>query len=79
MSEKMVSQHVSQKLSPYCHGELPEEESRRVAEHLIGCQRCRHEFEEIKPGVKFAELSLGRVVTVVSAAANHCAERCAGR
>src|SRR5436305_14638428 len=55
MSEKMFSQHVSQKLSPYCHGELPEEESRRVAEHLIGCQRCRREFEEIKLGVKFAE------------------------
>ena len=55
MSEKMFSQHVSQKLSPYCHGELPEEESRRVAEHLIGCQRCRHEFEEIKLGVKVAE------------------------
>jgi anti-sigma factor RsiW len=51
----MFSQHVSQKLSPYCHGELPDEESRRVAEHLIGCQRCRQEFEEIKLGVKFAE------------------------
>jgi len=51
----MFSQHVSQKLSPYCHGELSDEESRRVAEHLIGCQRCRQEFEEIKLGVKFAE------------------------
>jgi hypothetical protein len=51
----MFSQHVSQKLSPYCHGELPEAESRRVAEHLIGCQRCRHEFEEINLGVKLAE------------------------
>jgi cytoskeletal protein RodZ len=51
----MFSQHVSQKLSLYCHGELPDEESRRVAEHLIGCQRCRQEFEEIKLGVKFAE------------------------
>src|SRR5690349_19871942 len=51
----MFSLHVSQKLSPYCHGELPEEESRRVAEHLIGCQRCRREFEEIKLGVKLAE------------------------
>lgn len=51
----MFSQHVSQKLSPYCHGELPEEESRQVAEHLIGCQRCRREFEEIKLGIKLAE------------------------
>lgn len=55
MSKKMFSQHVSQKLSPYCHGELADEESRRVAEHLIGCQHCRQEFEEIKLGVKFAE------------------------
>jgi hypothetical protein len=50
----MRSSHVSQKLSAYCHGELLEEESRAVAEHLIGCQRCRREFEEIKLGVKFA-------------------------
>ncbi len=51
----MFSQHVGKNLSAYCHGELRDEESRRVAEHLIGCQRCRHEFEEIKLGVKFAE------------------------
>lgn len=51
---KMRSSHVSRDLSAYCHGELPEEESRRVAEHLIGCQRCRREFEEIKLAVEFA-------------------------
>src|ERR1044071_2996225 len=51
----MFSQHVGKNLSAYCHGELSDEESRRVAEHLIGCQRCRREFEEIKLGVKFAE------------------------
>ncbi|MDT5062196.1 MAG: hypothetical protein QOH63_2655 [Acidobacteriota bacterium] len=51
----MFSQHVSRKLSAYCHGELLDEESRSVAEHLIGCQRCRREFEEIKLGVKLAE------------------------
>lgn len=51
----MFSQHVGKNLSAYCHGELPDEESRRVAEHLIGCPRCRREFEEIKLGVKFAE------------------------
>jgi len=51
----MLSQHVRGNLSAYCHGELPEEESRRVAEHLIGCQRCRREYEEIKLGVKLAE------------------------
>lgn len=51
----MFSQHVGRNLSAYCHGELSEEEARRVAEHLIGCQRCRRKFEEIKLGVKLAE------------------------
>lgn len=51
----MFSQHVDENLSAYCHGELSDEESRRVAEHLIGCKACRREFEEIKLGVKFAE------------------------
>lgn len=51
----MFSQHVSVNLSAYCHGELSDEESRRVAEHLISCQRCRREFEEVKLGVKLAQ------------------------
>ncbi|MDX6695686.1 MAG: hypothetical protein QOF02_3289 [Blastocatellia bacterium] len=51
----MFSQHINKQLSAYCHGELDEAEARRVAEHLIGCQRCRRDFEEIKLGVRFAE------------------------
>src|SRR5258708_37094712 len=51
----MLSKHVNKELSAYCHGELSAEEARRVAEHLIGCSRCRPEFEEIKLGVKLAE------------------------
>lgn len=51
----MFSKHVSKKLSAYCHGELAADESRQVAEHLIGCNRCRLQFEEIKLGVKLAE------------------------
>jgi anti-sigma factor RsiW len=51
----MFGQHVNHQLSAYCHGELALEESRLVAEHLIKCRRCRHEFEEIKLGVKLAE------------------------
>jgi hypothetical protein len=51
----MFSKHVGKELSAYCQGELPAEESRRIAEHLIRCHRCRSEFEEIKLGVKFAE------------------------
>jgi hypothetical protein len=50
----MFSHHVGRKLSAYCHNELPTQDSRRVAEHLIGCQSCRREFEEIKLGVKLA-------------------------
>lgn len=50
----MFSNHVSEQLSAYCHDELDAKASRRVAEHLIACRRCRSEFEEIKAGVKFA-------------------------
>jgi hypothetical protein len=51
----MFSQHVTKELSAYCHGEVTNVESRRIAEHLIGCNRCRAQFEEIKLGVKLAE------------------------
>lgn len=51
----MFSKHVTRDISAYCHGELSAEESRRFAEHLIGCAKCRAKFEEIKLGVKFAE------------------------
>jgi anti-sigma factor RsiW len=51
----MFSKHVNKELSAYCHGELSAEEGRRVAEHLIGCNRCRPQFEEIKFGIKLAE------------------------
>ncbi len=59
---KMLGQHVSKNLSAYCHGELGDEEARRVAEHLIGCQHCRRELEEIKLGI-----SLARQLSQVSA------------
>jgi hypothetical protein len=51
----MFSSHVTRNLSAYCHGEVAAEESREIAEHLIACNRCRAEFEEIKLGVKLAE------------------------
>jgi hypothetical protein len=51
----MFSKHVSSELSAYCQGELSAAEARRVAEHLIGCNDCRPEYEEIKLGVKLAE------------------------
>ncbi len=51
----MFSKHVTKELSAYCHGEVTSERSRQIAEHLIGCNRCRIRFEEIKLGVKLAE------------------------
>src|ERR1044071_8334672 len=50
----MFNKHVVKQLSAYCHGELPEQESRRVAEHLLKCERCRKEYDEIKLGVQLA-------------------------
>jgi len=50
----MFKKHVKQELSAYCHGELEPEDSRRVAEHLLGCERCRKEYDEIKLGVYLA-------------------------
>jgi hypothetical protein len=50
----MFNQHVTAKLSAYCNGELGKEESQRVAEHLLSCQKCREEYDEIKLGVQFA-------------------------
>ncbi|MGH9937962.1 MAG: anti-sigma factor family protein, partial [Blastocatellia bacterium] len=50
----MFRNHVSKQLSAYCHGEMRPEESRRVAEHLMRCRRCRDEYEEIKFGAQLA-------------------------
>src|SRR3989442_15541365 len=51
----MFSSHVARQFSAYHHAELSPEDSRRGAEHLIGCTRCRAEFEEIKLGAKLAQ------------------------
>jgi len=50
----MFTKHVSSLTSAYCHDELSPEESRRVAEHLIDCERCRGEFEEVRFGIRLA-------------------------
>ena len=51
----MFSRHVTKDISAYCQGELSSEESKRFAEHIISCSRCRTKYEEIKLGIKFAE------------------------
>src|SRR3954453_15642323 len=51
----MLYKHVTKDISAYCHGELSNEESKRFAEHIISCAKCRAKFEEVKLGVKLAE------------------------
>jgi FecR protein len=51
----MFAKHVSSLSSAYWHEEVSPAQSRRVAEHLISCRRCRGEFEEIKFGARLAE------------------------
>jgi len=51
----MLSRHVTKDISAYCHGELSSEDSKRFAEHIISCARCRTQFEEVKQGIKLAE------------------------
>jgi hypothetical protein len=51
----MFSRHVTKDISAYCHGELSNDESKRFAEHIISCGKCRTKFEEVKLGIRFAE------------------------
>lgn len=51
----MFSTHVTKDISAYCHGELSNAESKRFAEHIISCAKCRAKFEEVKLGIKLAE------------------------
>ena len=47
----MATRHVKQNLIEHCRGELPAEQSRLVAEHLLACPDCRASYEEIKLAV----------------------------
>lgn len=50
--EKM--KHYTEKLSAYLHHELPKEERQIIAEHLLQCEDCRREHDEIKLGASLA-------------------------
>lgn len=65
----MFRTHISNQLSAYCNDELPADESKRVAEHLLVCDRCHREYDAIKLGV-----SLASRLTPVSAPASMWAE-----
>lgn len=47
--------HVKEKLSAYLHHELPKEERQMIAEHLLLCEFCRKEHDEIRFGVELAD------------------------
>jgi FecR protein len=51
----MFRKHIGKELSAYCHCELAAQDSRRVAEHVIACRRCRSELEQVRLGVQLAE------------------------
>src|SRR5690348_12600355 len=51
----MFSKHLSKLSSAYCHNELSSEDARRFAEHLIACQSCRADFDEVKLGATLAQ------------------------
>lgn len=46
--------HYQEKLSAYLHQELPKEERQMIAEHLLQCEICRKEHDQIKLGVSLA-------------------------
>lgn len=51
----MFTRHVIKQMSAYCNGELAIEQARQVREHLLACERCRNEYDEIKLGVNLAQ------------------------
>ncbi len=52
----MADKHIHQRLSEYCRGEMTPEEARVVAEHLVACQKCRADYDEIRLGVQLASV-----------------------
>ena len=60
----MFRKHVIKQLSAYCNGELAPDQSQLVRKHLLACERCRKEYDEIKLGV-----NLARQLPLVSAPA----------
>ena len=65
----MFTKHVIKQLSAYCNGELATDQSQLVRKHLLACERCRKEYDEIKLGV-----NLARQLPLVSAPAEMWSE-----
>ena len=47
--------HITDRLSEYCLGQLPADESSRIAAHLMACRECRQEYDDVKLGVQLAK------------------------
>ena len=54
-----MQEHITEKLSAYLNHESPPTERQAIAEHLLNCQSCRSEHDEIKFGAALA-VNLGR-------------------
>jgi len=65
----MFTKHVIKQLSAYCNGELAADQSQLVRKHLLACERCRKEYDQIKLGV-----NLARQLPLVSAPAEMWSE-----
>jgi|GEM_PF-2816723 len=50
----MLRRHVGKYLSAYSHGELSSDQASSIAQHLLGCDRCRKELDEIEWGISLA-------------------------
>lgn len=46
--------HYKKELSAYLHHELPKETRQKIAEHLLLCEQCRKEHDQIKLGAALA-------------------------
>lgn len=51
----MLRRHVSHYLSAFTQGELSSDHASSVAEHLLSCDRCRKELDEVEWGICLAK------------------------
>jgi hypothetical protein len=49
-----MQEHITEKLSAYLNHELLKDERQRIAGHLLQCENCRNEHDEIKLGAALA-------------------------
>lgn len=52
--KKEMEKHYIESLSEYINHELPREERQSISEHLMICESCRQEHDEIKLGAELA-------------------------